>query len=313
MANSDGHLTAFNADTGAVNWSLQTKSAQSYESVPTAFDGVVYFGGDSQGAVIYAITEASGVVDWNTTPLNGESGQLAVDDDGVFLSFACQQDFRFSITGTLIWHNDTGCGGRGVGFSVLANGYVYDEGQEGAPQRWDPPEILSVPDGRQVGSFRDELPPAFGSSNMYVFHKDTLITEGPLGRPNHWEFGSRQNFAPVNAPVTDKSMVFIGAADGEDLDSLRTGPRSGPASPAPASTTSTDSHLPSGTGCSWHSQATQSLRSATELNRVQVPTTPRPSATQAMPAEDAEAASAGNPKQNTRHQVHPQSLRGDGS
>ncbi len=176
--------------------------------------GVVYFGGDSEGAVVYAITEASGVVDWNTTPLNGESGQLAVDDDGVFLSFACQQDFRFSITGTLIWHNDTGCGGGGISTPVLANGYVYDEGQEGAPQRWDPPEILSVPDGRQVGSFRDQTPPAFGSSNMYVFHKDTLIAEGPLGRPNHWEFGN-QNFAPVNAPVTDKSMVFIGAADGK--------------------------------------------------------------------------------------------------
>ncbi len=209
MANSEGRLTSFNADTGAVNWSLQTKSSQSYESVPTAFDGVVYFGGDSEGAVVYAITEASGVVDWNTTPLNGESGQLAVDDEGVFLSFSCQQDFRFSITGTLIWHNDTGCGGGGISTPVLANGYVYDEGFENE----DAPEILSVSDGRQVGSFADQTTPAFGSLNMYVFHKDTLIAEGPLGKPKHWEFGN-QTFAPVDAPVTDKSMVFIGAADG---------------------------------------------------------------------------------------------------
>ena len=91
----------------------------------------------------------------------------------------------------------------------MANGYVYDEGFENE----DTPEILSVSDGRQVGSFADQTTPAFGSLNMYVFHKDTLISGGSSGKPNHWEFGN-QTFAPVDAPVTDKSMVFIGAADG---------------------------------------------------------------------------------------------------
>jgi outer membrane protein assembly factor BamB len=203
--NFDGVLTAFVASTGHKLWSSQMPDQIAFTGPPTAYNGVVYLTGASFGGTVYAVSEADGVLRWTDTTITGDGTSPAVDNTGAYFSYACQQVYRFSLSGLLVWHHDTGCWGGGGSTPVLHGGYVYARGPYGTPV------ILSKSSGTPSGSFASATAPAFGSRNMYTLRNGKLVAVDPSGSPNRWTFG---NGNLVTAPVVNGGVVFVGSSAG---------------------------------------------------------------------------------------------------
>jgi outer membrane protein assembly factor BamB len=204
--NYNGVLTAFVASTGHELWSVQLPGQYAFTAPPSAYDGVVYASGAGSGGTVYAVSEADGVVRWTGSVENGDKSSPAVDGSGMYVSYVCQQDYRFSLRGQLVWHHSTACEGGGGSTAVLHGSSLYPRGA--AP---DTPVILSKSSGTQTGSFASTTAPAFGSTNMYTLQSGNLVAVDPSGSPNRWEFG---NGTLVTAPIVDGGVVFAGSSDG---------------------------------------------------------------------------------------------------
>jgi len=203
--NYDGVLTAFVASTGHELWSAQLPDQYQFTAPPTAYDGVVYVSGAGFGGTVYAVSEADGVVRWTGTVVAGDKSSPAVDNTGAYVSYACQQVYRFSLRGNLVWHHDTGCWGGGGSTPVLHGSYVYARGPYGTPV------ILSKSSGTPSGSFASATAPAFDGTNMYTLQNGKLVALDPSGSPNRWTFG---NGDLVTAPVVSGGVVFVGSSNG---------------------------------------------------------------------------------------------------
>jgi len=199
--NYNGLLTAFAASTGHELWTVQL--AQS-TAPPTAYDGVVYVSANQQ---LSAVSEADGVIRWGAGVLNGDGSSPAVDDTGAYVSYDCQQDYRFSLGGQVVWHYSTSCAGGGGSTVVLHGSSVYARGETGS----DTPIILSKASGTLGGTFTSAAAPAFDSTNMYTLQNGNLVAVAHSGSPNRWTFS---NGTLVTAPVVDGGVVYAGSSDG---------------------------------------------------------------------------------------------------
>jgi len=199
--NSDGILTAFVASTGHELWSAEI--AAPFTAPPTAYDGVVYI----SGAIgdVYAVSEADGQIRLVEPVLNGDDSSPAVDNTGAYVSYAGQQDYRFSLGGQLVWHYAGCCEGAGGSTPVLHGSYVYARGD------FDSPLILAKSSGAAVGTFASVSAPAFDSTNMYTLYGGNLVAVAPSGSPSRWTF---KNGSLVTAPVVNNGVVYIGSSDG---------------------------------------------------------------------------------------------------
>jgi outer membrane protein assembly factor BamB len=92
----DGTVTAFNAATGAQNWSTAT---QDFSGVPVASHGEVWI---QSGGSIYGLSEKNGAIQTESSYIDGDGGTPGVDANGVFLSTGCQTQAKLSFTGTVI-------------------------------------------------------------------------------------------------------------------------------------------------------------------------------------------------------------------
>ena len=218
MLNGSGTVTAFDADSGHVKWSFQSHSSTYDGDELTAYDGMLFMVAEDGPPNFYGITEANGRVDWSAT-VQADNQTPTVDDDGVFLSGACQQNYGFSLSGTLLWHDDPGCFGGGGGIPVLADGYLYDEGHQDS----DAPQILSPTDGSMVRTFSDQLPAVFDSSNMYVLQNDRLFAASPFGKPKGGPFDFPKGFSIATLPVTDSVNAIHWGIRRNDLRFLAEG------------------------------------------------------------------------------------------
>jgi len=204
--NSDGVLTAFNATTGHERWAVRMPTQYHFTSAPTAYDGVVYLAGAGIGGMVYAVSEADGIVRWSRSVENGDDSSPAVDGRALYLSYACQQDYRFSLAGRLVWHHRTYCEGGGGSTPAEHGNHVYAQGFG------DPPLILSAATGNTVGSFAAGSIPAFGNANMYILRSGNLVAVDPSGGPDRWARGGGMLVTP---PVADNGVVFAGASNGK--------------------------------------------------------------------------------------------------
>ena len=203
--NYNGVLTAFAASTGHEFWAAQMPGQYAFTAPPSAYDGVVYVSGAGSGGTVYAVSEADGVVRWTGSVENGDKSSPAVDNTGAYVSYACQQDYRFNLRGQLAWHYSTSCEGGGGRTAVLHGSSVYARGAG------DPPVILSKASGTLTGSFASATAPAFDSTNMYTLQNGNLVAVDPSGSPNRWTFG---NGDLVTAPVVSGGVVFVGSSAG---------------------------------------------------------------------------------------------------
>src|SRR5262245_37980033 len=180
---ANGVLTAFAAATGHELWSVRMPGQYLFNASPTAYDGVVYVSGAGSGGTVYAVSEADGVVRWTGNVTAGDLSSPAVDDTGVYVSYGCQQDYRFNLRGHLMWHHGTSCEGGGGSTAVLHGTSVYARGF-----RPDTPLILSKSSETSTGNFSSASAPAFDAKNMYTLQNGHLIAVDPSGGPNLWEF-----------------------------------------------------------------------------------------------------------------------------
>jgi outer membrane protein assembly factor BamB len=204
--NYNGVLTAFAASTGHELWSVQLPGQYAFTAPPTAYDGVVYVSGAGVGGTVYAVSEADGLVRWTGSVQNGDKSSPAVDGTGAYVSYACQQDYRFTLRGHLAWHHSTACEGGGGSTAALHGSSLYARGAAA-----DTPIILSKSSGTQTGSFAAATAPAFDHTNMYTLQSGNLVAVDPSGSPNRWEFGDG---TLVTAPVVNGGVVFAGSSDG---------------------------------------------------------------------------------------------------
>lgn len=203
--NDDGVLTEFVASTGQEVASGQLPGQSDFTAPPTVYDGVVYATGAGSGGTLYAITLADGLGRWRASVENGDKSAPAVDSSGVYVSFAGQQDYRFSLSGKLRWHHNTGIEGGGGNTAVLHGGDVYARGAH------DSPVILAESSGRSVGSFASDTAPAFGGTSMFTLAGGRLVAVGASGSPDRWTFGDG---TLVTAPVVSGGTVFVGSGNG---------------------------------------------------------------------------------------------------
>jgi outer membrane protein assembly factor BamB len=203
--NYDGVLTAFVAATGHELWSVQMPGQYAFTAPPTAYDGIVYVSGAGVGGTVYAVSEANGIVQWTGSVENGDKSSPAVDGSGVYVSYACNQDYRFSLAGHLVWHHATGCEGGGGSTAVRHGSSLYARGAH------DTPIILAKSSGNQVGTFASNTAPAFDSTNMYTLQSGNLVAVDPSGSPSRWAFGDGTF---VTAPVVNNGVVYVGSSTG---------------------------------------------------------------------------------------------------
>jgi outer membrane protein assembly factor BamB len=203
--NYNGVLTAFAASTGHELWAAQMPGQYAFTAPPTGYDGVVYVSGAGSGGTLYAVSEAGGVVRWTAPVQNGDKSSPAVRNSGVYVSYACQQDYGFNLRGQLAWHYSTSCEGGGGSTAVLHGSSVYARGAN------DAPVILSKASGMLTGSFTSATAPAVDSTNMYTLQDGNLVAVDPSGSPNRWTFS---NGNLVTAPVVNGGVVFVGSSNG---------------------------------------------------------------------------------------------------
>jgi outer membrane protein assembly factor BamB len=199
----DGNVTALDATTGAVDWTTQLAPQIFFTSPPTAVDGTVYIGGEGR---LYALDETSGTTTWTAAVQNGDHSSPAVDSTGVYVSYACEQAYRFALDGTLVWHHETDCGGGGGRTPVLHGGklYVRDDAAK-------TPAVLDAGTGGALSSYDADPAPAFDGGTMATVSGGVLTVSSLATGAAVWHTTSADN---VTAPLIANGYVVEGRSDG---------------------------------------------------------------------------------------------------
>jgi outer membrane protein assembly factor BamB len=229
-----GQLTAYDAATGHVNWTIPA-DGDSITAPLTAYDGVLY---TSASGRLFASSEANGQVLWMAPVQNGDTSSPAVDDSGVYVDYPCTP-YRFGLDGTNRWTDGFGCSGGGGTTSVLNGGHLYLDGSNYASAL-----ILSSATGVPNGAFGGTGMPSFDATHMYVFNGGVLDAVDQSGSPTRWSFTG--DGAIDATPVTTNGIVFTGSTNGNlyGLDAS-TGARVWTAA-APGSVSTIDGNLVGG-------------------------------------------------------------------
>ena len=75
---------------------------------------------------MYALSETSGATLWTAGVENGDHSSPTVTGDGVYVSYAGPQSYKFNPTsGSLTWHFSSGVEGGGGKTTVYYNGDLY--------------------------------------------------------------------------------------------------------------------------------------------------------------------------------------------
>jgi outer membrane protein assembly factor BamB len=224
--NYSGLLRAFDATTGITLWLRQLPNEWAFTGPPTARGGLVYVGGAGDGGILYAVSEANGAIAWMAGVANGDESSPVVTPNGVYVSYSCQQVYRFApATGSLIWHHTTGCGGGGGATPSLFGGRLYVRDLAAGPI------ILDAPTGSDIGTFTSETPPVNAGSRALEVAGGALSASDPATGSILWEFAGDGSI--VSPPVVVGGAAFVASergivyqvrvSDGAQLGSTDTG------------------------------------------------------------------------------------------
>jgi outer membrane protein assembly factor BamB len=204
--NQNGGLFAFNAGTGAVDWSKQLVGQTDFSSPPTATGGKVYLSGAGTGGILYAVNESDGSVAWTADVNGGASNSPAVDSSGVYVSYDCNQAYRFSTSGTLRWDHAPYCEGGGGLTDVLHDGVDYIRDGSGTN-----PSALSESNGSVTGLYLSTTAPAFDGSTM-VTQSSGVVTAANLN--THKALWHSKGSHHTVAPLIVNGYVVTGSSSG---------------------------------------------------------------------------------------------------
>lgn len=200
--NGDGLLAAYAADSGSQAWVTQLPGTSDYSSAPTAFGGRVYAGG---GGKLQAVNADDGKVLWSAAVENGDDSSPAVGQDGVFVSYACNQAYGFSLAcGTALWHHTSDCEGGGGKTVALLDDRVYTRDSGGDL-------VLDATSGTLVGSFSSKVIPAGANGVLYTLTDGKLTARAAGAATPLWTFGDG---TLISAPLRVGKNVVVGSMSG---------------------------------------------------------------------------------------------------
>jgi outer membrane protein assembly factor BamB len=205
--NTDGILSAFDAESGERIWTQQLEGQYAFSSPPTAADGLVFLGGAGSGGTLYAVDGASGETLWTQRVENGDNSSPAVSSDGVFVSYACVQAYAFApLDGEPLWHHMGPCEGGGGATPVLANGRLY-------ARDWASSNlVLDARDGSLVSEFNASQPPAFDSAGRGFFVSGMQLQANEVENETAlWTAAADGTLSP---PIAANDMVYVASNAG---------------------------------------------------------------------------------------------------
>lgn len=205
--NSVGRMAAFDANSGAILWSQSLPGQWSFTSPPTAVGGIVYVGAAGAGGTVYAVNGANGALLWTAPVQNGDNSSPAVTADGVYVSYTCDQTYKFDpVNGLQRWHYAADCEGSGGETPVYSSGLLYvRDPNVGAV-------TLDAQYGTKVGTFSAGPPPAFAANTLVALNGATLSAVDLTSNASLWTFTGDGGLQ--TAPVIVNQTVFEGSASG---------------------------------------------------------------------------------------------------
>lgn len=206
-------LYAYNASTGALNWSTPLGAAE--PGAPTAADGYVFVV-TAGNATLNALNETTGAVAWQQ-PLSASGGTPAVTADGVYVtssSSTCSAiDFR-PATGEVIWNSSDSSGScpqAAAATPTVANQLVYSPASSGTA-------IFAAETGSSSGALSDSLPAAITASFAYFGGSSSLDAVTLPSDGVQWSFAGDNALDTPPVYVTDQAndqYVIIGSSLGD--------------------------------------------------------------------------------------------------
>jgi len=205
----DGSVAAFDATAGTMSWTtvLTSDGAGLFFAAPTAKYGILFISGAGK---VWALAETDGSLLWTAPGGVGDDSSPAVSSDGVYVSYACENVYRYSpFSGTLLWnYHGVNCYGGGGLTPVLYNGRVYARDDVYSNV------ILDATNGARVGGFEAGPPPAFADGHGFFLRDVTgpLQAEDFMTNSFPWIFvGDNYLGSP---PIVVRRNVFIGSQMG---------------------------------------------------------------------------------------------------
>jgi outer membrane protein assembly factor BamB len=196
----DGLLRAFTATDGTPMW--QQKLGEYAEASPVAAGGAVYVSIEN---FVVAVDAGSGDVIWKTRS-NGTDNVPAVDDDRVYVAYACAIVRAFDRRdGHQLWEHPSDCSGGGGSVPALYGSGVW------VPDPVKGSLVLSRDGGEQIGSFYGAVTPAFaGETGVFRSRDATKGVDMRVGKAI-WTFkGLRgEEFASfLGSPLIDYHATY---------------------------------------------------------------------------------------------------------
>jgi outer membrane protein assembly factor BamB len=208
-----GAMFAFSAADGHLVWSANLPGQYSFSSAPTASNGIVYTGGAGSGGTVYAVRESDGLVLWTASVENGDSSAPAVTSDGVYVSYACPQTYRFNpMTGQQIWHYSGSCEGGGGETAVVYQGLVYV--RDVFNYYLTDGITLSTANGLFMGGFNSKYSPVFWRGSAFYTEPDTLTAVDVASSRTLWTDVAHAGENYSCAPILVNGVVYAGTSSG---------------------------------------------------------------------------------------------------
>lgn len=209
-----GGIFAFAASDGHEVWSANLAGQYSFSSSPTALNGIVYTGGAGVGGTVYAVSESNGETLWTASVENGDSSNPAVTANGVYVSYACPQTYRFNPkTGVQAWHYSGQCEGGGGETAAVYAGLVY---VRNVFDYYSTDGItLSAATGALVGGFNSLYMPAFLGKTAFYTEADTLTAVSLSTGSTLWTAVASAGETYSCSPVVVNGVVYTGTSTGK--------------------------------------------------------------------------------------------------
>jgi outer membrane protein assembly factor BamB len=212
LASARPQLRAYDAATGALDWTATPDNQNFFDPPPVAYRGIVYVYGNGVGGTVYAYDETSGAMLWSEGTEGGE-GSPAVSDDGVFIAEACQKVYAFDrVSGASRWMHSGSCTGGGGATPLIYGQWLYVHDPMGDL-------VLDVANGSPAAAtFVSTVAPALDGAHLFNVAGGAMGATGAVNGGIVWAFTGDGRLA--TSPLVADGYVYVGSSTG-NLFALR--------------------------------------------------------------------------------------------
>jgi len=204
----NGVMSGFDAASGNTLWSTQLSIEYTFNSAPTAANGIVFVGGMLADGALFAVDDSTGTLLWTAPVLHGDGSSPTVTSDGVYVSYPCQTYDFAPATGATVWQVDGGCDGGGGETGSYVNGVYYSPNSITSTTG----QIFSAEAGTLLSDYTGT--PALGSSVGYFMQwSGTLEAVDLSSKSVLWTFDGDGTLASL--PILVNNYVFVTSSSGK--------------------------------------------------------------------------------------------------